>query len=189
MNSSNQLLAFSSESEPQVQPQNDEQLPFLNTNFHSNKTHFVPSKFIWPKGDLVKANQKLTEPHVDLHGFLKGDKKATMEASNLVRKACLKHGFFQVINHGVDQNLLATALHKMGSLFSLPLSLKTRASHSRPPAPKMWGFSTAHSNRFSSKLPWKETFSFGFDHCNASNQPSVVDFFASTLGDEFEEIG
>ncbi|KAG7016454.1 Gibberellin 20 oxidase 3, partial [Cucurbita argyrosperma subsp. argyrosperma] len=145
----------------------------------------LSSQFIWPKEDLVDAyDEKLSEPHVDLHGFLKGDQKATIEASHLVRTACMKHGFFQVINHGVDQTLLATALDKMGPLFNLPFHLKTTASA------KMWGFSTAHSNRFSSKLPWKETFSFGFDHCKTSNnEPLVVDFFSSILGHEFQEIG
>lgn len=167
----------------------NQQLPFLHTSQSTHKTLFIPSKFIWPKGDLVEAYEKLSEPHVDLEGFLKGDKKATIEASKIVRKACLEHGFFQVTNHGVDQNLLATALDKMGPLFNLPLSLKTTASQAR--AAKMWGFSTAHSNRFSSKLPWKETFSFEFHHsCNSSNnEPPVVHFFSSTLGKEFEEIG
>lgn len=182
MDSSSPLLVFSSQSQLEPQDQRPStQLSFLD-NSQSNKTLLLPSKFIWPKGDLVDAHHKLTEPYVDLQGFLKGDKNATIAASNLVRKACMKHGFFQVVNHGVDHTLLATALDKMGSLFNLPSNLKTRAS-------KMWGFSTAHSNRFSSKLPWKETFSFGFDHCITSNDPSVAHFFTSTLGKEFEEIG
>ncbi|TYK18655.1 gibberellin 20 oxidase 3 [Cucumis melo var. makuwa] len=176
-----------SELDSQEQAPN-EALPFLHASKLTHKTLFVPSKFIWPKGDIVEAYGKLSEPYVDLEGFLKGDKKATLEASKLVRKACLEHGFFQVTNHGVDQNLLATALLEMGPIFNLPFNVKTRASQSHPA--KMWGFSTAHSNRFSSKLPWKETFSFGFDHCNSfNNEPSVVDFFSSALGKEFKEIG
>jgi len=82
--------------------------------------------------------------------------------------------------------LVSSRLHMIIwiSFFKLPISMKLRAK--RIPG-HMWGYSGAHSDRFSSKLPWKETLSFGF-HENDSD-PVVVDFFKSTLGKDFEQTG
>ncbi|KAK4572646.1 hypothetical protein RGQ29_030891 [Quercus rubra] len=148
------------------------------------KQPYVPMNFIWPKGDLVEAQQELKAPIIDLEGFLKGDLVATERAAMLIRAACLSHGFFQVTNHGVDPCLIKTAHDHMDQFFKLPISMKLRAK--RIPG-RMWGYSGAHSDRFSSKLPWKETLSFGF-HENDSD-PVVVDFFKSTLGKDFEQTG
>jgi CRISPR/Cas system CMR subunit Cmr6 (Cas7 group RAMP superfamily) len=52
----------------------------------------------------------------------------------------------------------------------------------------MWGYSGAHAHRFSSKLPWKETFSFPYYVSNAL-KPVVTNYFKSTLGDDFQQAG
>jgi hypothetical protein len=49
------------------------------------------------------------------------------------------------------------------------------------------GYTSAHADRFASKLPWKETLSFGFQDTAAA--PVVVDYFTSTLGEDFEPMG
>ncbi|OIW20108.1 hypothetical protein TanjilG_01881 [Lupinus angustifolius] len=51
----------------------------------------------------------------------------------------------------------------------------------------MWGYSGAHANRFSSKLPWKETLSFPFHDNNL--EAVVTNYFSSTLGEDFEQAG
>ncbi|KAF5467883.1 hypothetical protein F2P56_012093 [Juglans regia] len=152
--------------------------PFLQ------KESFVPKNFIWPKGDLVVAHDELREPIVDLGGFFRGDLVATQHAVLLIRAACLNHGFFQVTNHGVDPRLVKMAYHHMDNFFKLPASMKLRAK--RTPG-NMWGYSGAHADRFSSKLPWKETLSFGFH--DSGSKPVVEDFFKSNLGMDFEQTG
>ncbi|KAF8404039.1 hypothetical protein HHK36_008915 [Tetracentron sinense] len=144
----------------------------------------IPREFIWQHGDLVHTQDELREPLVDLEGFFKGDEVTTKHAAELVRTACLSHGFFQVSNHGVDASLIRAADDHMEAFFKLPISKKLKVR--RKPG-NVSGYSGAHADRFSSKLPWKETFSFGYRD-NSSN-PMVVDYFKSVLGKDFEQTG
>lgn len=148
------------------------------------KQPHIPVEFIWPQGDRIHTLEELNEPLVDLGGFLHGDEAATREAAKLIRVACQTHGFFQVTNHGVDAALIRSARDHVDNFFKLPLSQKLRAR--RSPG-SMWGYVGAHADRFSSKLPWKETLSFGF-HDHSSHQV-VLDYFTSVLGEEFQQTG
>ncbi|XP_062097896.1 gibberellin 20 oxidase 1-D-like [Humulus lupulus] len=146
----------------------------------------IPTNFIWPKGDLpsTSAEEVLKATVVDLKGFLKGDDAGTRLAADLVQQACLTHGFFQVINHGVDPHLIDLAQKHMDSFFKLPVSEKLRAL-TKPGSSS--GYSAAHAERFSSRLPWKESLSFCFhEDCSV---PVVQDYFCSTLGKDFEQTG
>lgn len=144
----------------------------------------MPRRFVWPKQDLVGAHQELTEPVVDLEGFFRGDEEAIKQASDIIKAACLQHGFFQVINHGVDLNLISLAHDHMHNFFKLPTCDKLRVR--RMPG-SIWGYSSGHADRYLSKLPWKETLSFGYNE-NCPN-PIGIDFFNSTLGKDFEQTG
>lgn len=141
-------------------------------------------RFVWPKQDLVGAHQELTAPVVDLEGFLRGDEEATKQASDIIKAACLQHGFFQVINHGVDLNLIGLAHDHTDNFFKLPPCDKLKVR--RLPG-SIWGYSSGHADRYLSKLPWKETLSFGYNE-NCPN-PIGIDFFKSTLGKDFEQTG
>ncbi|KAK7351078.1 hypothetical protein VNO77_10252 [Canavalia gladiata] len=144
----------------------------------------VPTNFIWPKEYLVDAEEELQVPVVDLHGFLRGDDEATQHAVKLISEACLNYGFFQVINHGVDPHLIREAYEQMDTFFKLPFQRKLSV-HKAPGS--MWGYSGAHADRFSSKLPWKETLSFPY-HDNTL-EPVVTNYFKSTIGEDFEQAG
>nr|ABQ52488.1 GA 20-oxidase [Paeonia suffruticosa] len=145
----------------------------------------LPTEFVWPQGDLVRTQEEeLKEPLVDLAGFYTGDELATTHAAELIRTACLNHGFFQVINHGIDANLISAAHDEMNVFFKLPISKKL--SVRRKPG-GVWGYSGAHSDRYTSKLPWKETLSFGYQ--GSASHPVVVDYFKSSLGKDFEHTG
>lgn len=144
----------------------------------------IPGEFIWPHRDLVPKVEELNEPLVDLQGVLRGDQTAALAAAGLIKEACLKHGFFQVINHGVKPHLISAVHDTMNDFFNLPISQKLRVL--KKPG-STWGYSAGHAGRFSSKLPWKETLSFGY-HENGSNT-IVEDYFKSALGNEFEQAG
>lgn len=145
----------------------------------------LPSEFIWPQEELVHTQaEELKEPLIDLGGFSKGDNVATARAVELIRAACLNHGFFQVTNHGVDASLIRAAYEEVDSIFKMPLSMKL--SVRRKPG-CVSGYSGAHADRYSSKLPWKETFSFGY-HGNESRH-IVVNYFKSILGEDYEQTG
>ncbi|KAI9108057.1 hypothetical protein K1719_020930 [Acacia pycnantha] len=92
----------------------------LDTSFLKQKE--MPSEFVWSSDYLTEtANEDLNEPLIDLNDFAKGDKEAMARACELVRKACVKHGFFQVTNHGVDPLLIQEAYDEMSSIFGLPV--------------------------------------------------------------------
>ncbi|KAI4337878.1 hypothetical protein L6164_016245 [Bauhinia variegata] len=159
----------------------------LEANFDPSllqKQQCVPTIFSWPKEYLVEALEELQAPVVDLKGFLRGDDDATEHAAKLVREACVVHGFFLVINHGVDSQLIDEAYHQMDSFFKLPVHEKSRV---RKTSESMWGYSGAHAHRFSSNLPWKEALSFPY-HDNAE-EPVVTHYFNSNLGKDFEQTG
>lgn len=146
----------------------------------------LPTQFIWPHEDLAcTAKDELKDPPIDIKGFFNNDRQAIYEAAAQIKKACLNHGFFQVINHGVDESLINAAYSNMDAFFKLPLTKKI-ALKRRPGC--LSGYSGAHADRFASKLPWKETFSFVYEH---ADEPGidVVNYIKSGLGDEFEEAG
>ncbi|KAG2716186.1 hypothetical protein I3843_05G168800 [Carya illinoinensis] len=145
----------------------------------------LPRAFIWPLRDLVHSHEEeLKEPLIDLGGFIRGDNAATARAVELVRAACLNHGFFQVTNHGVDASLIRAAYEEMDAIFKMPPGRKL-SLYRKPGC--FSGYSGAHADRYSSNLPWKETFSFGY-HGNES-EPTVVNYFKSFLGEDFEPTG
>lgn len=150
----------------------------------------LPTEFIWPRGELQgHTPDKLNEPLIDLGGFIDGDEEATAHAVELVRTACTTHGFFQVTNHGVDANLIRAAYRDIDAVFKLPLNKKL--GFQRKPG-GFSGYSAAHADRFPSKLPWKETFSFGYQHqggASFDDDPDVVHYFRSALGEDFEHTG
>ncbi|KAF7834135.1 Gibberellin 20 oxidase 2 [Senna tora] len=147
----------------------------------------MPKEFVWPSRDLARSTheEELNEPVIDLGGFMRGDESAIAAAARLVKEACVKHGFFQVTNHGVDPSLVRAAHDGFGSIFELPMSKKLSAI--RQPG-GVSGYSGAHADRYTSKLPWKETFSFHHRHRSNSSR-EIVDFFTSVLGQDFEDTG
>nr|UXL73238.1 2-oxoglutarate-dependent dioxygenase GA 20-oxidase [Jasminum sambac] len=69
----------------------------------------------------------------------------------------------------------------MNALFDLPMKRKRAVKRK---AGSVWGYSGAHADRYSSKLPWKETFSFG-----DNSESCVANYFKTQLGEDFEEAG
>ncbi|XP_038989871.1 gibberellin 20 oxidase 2-like [Phoenix dactylifera] len=144
----------------------------------------VPKEFLWPQSERPDCLEEVQAPVVDLKGFLQGDESSTRRAAEIIRQACLAHGFFQVINHGIDPSLCRDAMRNADELFKLPLETKLKIQRQRG---SFWGYTGAHADRFSSKLPWKETLSFGYDNVGSKN--GVVSYFVSSLGKDFEPTG
>ncbi|KAG2711289.1 hypothetical protein I3843_04G064400 [Carya illinoinensis] len=146
----------------------------------------IPKQFIWPDEEKPCPNApELPVPLVDLGGFLSGDPAAATEASRLVGEACRKHGFFLVVNHGVDDKLIAYAHGCMDDFFGLPLSTKQRAQRK---VGEHCGYASSFTGRFSSKLPWKETLSFRYSADQTSSNV-VQEYLCNTMGPDFEQFG
>lgn len=170
---------------PSMEPNEDENGVLVFDSNLLTKQPNLPNQFLWPIGDLVDTVQEeLEEPLIDLQGFLKGDERETAHAAELMRMACTNHGFFQVTNHGVDPNLIHAAHNEIDTIFKMSPSKKISAR--RKPG-SVSGYSGAHADRYSSKLPWKETFSF--THQASSESGPVAEYFKLVLGEEFEQTG
>ncbi|RWW57455.1 hypothetical protein BHE74_00035763 [Ensete ventricosum] len=144
----------------------------------------IPESFVWPLSERPHPLEELEVPVVDLRGLFDGDETSISHAADAVRSACVRHGFFQVINHKVDAKVSSDALDAAGDFFKLPQSTKLRAR--RQPG-SAWGYVGAHADRFASKLPWKETLTFGYDY--SERRDGVLDYFTSKLGEGFEPMG
>ncbi|MBA0739540.1 hypothetical protein Gogos_012801, partial [Gossypium gossypioides] len=146
----------------------------------------IPKEFIWPDDEKPSANApELQVPLIDLGGFLSGDPVATMEASRFISEACQQHGFFLVVNHGVDAKLLADAHKYMDNFFLLPLIQKQRAQRKLG---EHCGYASSFTGRFSTKLPWKETLSFRYSAKNNSSK-MVEDYLVNKMGNELRQLG
>ncbi|XP_042032176.1 gibberellin 20 oxidase 2-like [Salvia splendens] len=150
----------------------------LNPNLSQNL-----QKFTWPKEENTSSNQELNEPIIDLEGFHGGSAAETAGTTDLIRAACLGHGLFQVINHGVDLDLIKSVNDHVNLFFNLPKETQMRV-HRLPG--KIWGYSFAHADRFSLKLPWKEIFSCIFREDGHDSEETL--FFETAFGQEFEKI-
>ncbi|VFR00830.1 unnamed protein product [Cuscuta campestris] len=143
----------------------------------------ITKDFLWPEEDLAPAHEELNEPVIDLESYFGGGDEAET-ACQLVREACLSHGLFQVVNHGVDLDLIREARPCALAFFKLPVAEKFKAQKRRG---SLYGYSSAHAERFTSLLPWKETLTLGFrERCT---DLAIVDFLTSSFGPEYEHAG
>ncbi|KAK8576629.1 hypothetical protein V6N13_032548 [Hibiscus sabdariffa] len=146
----------------------------------------IPKEFIWPDDEKPCADPpELKVPLIDLRGFLSGDPLATTQASRLIDQACRHHGFFLVVNHGVDAKLLADAHDYMDHFFDLPLCEKQRAQRKLG---EDCGYASSFTGRFSTKLPWKETLSLRYS-AKTNSSKVVEDYLVNKMGDEFRKFG
>ncbi|KAJ4952627.1 hypothetical protein NE237_029459 [Protea cynaroides] len=147
----------------------------------------IPTEFVWPDEDKPTAEApELSVPLINLDRFLSGDPVAAIEASKQVGEACEKHGFFLVVNHGVDAQLVADAHNYMDLLFDMPLQEKQRAQ--RKPGENI-GYASSFTGRFSCKLPWKETLSFPYSPDVQPANTTVEEYFQNVWGERFQKFG
>ncbi|XP_022759528.1 gibberellin 20 oxidase 1-D-like [Durio zibethinus] len=144
----------------------------------------IPSQFIWPDHEkpCLEAPE-LVIPTIDLGVLLSEDSLAVSKAAELVNETCKKHGFFMVVNHGVDSELIDKAYQFMDLLFGLQLSEKQKAQRKLG---ESYGYASSFVGRFSSKLPWKETLSFRY----CPDSPNLVEqYFVNVMGEDFRHFG
>lgn len=176
---------------PSLSPKEEtkfKQTPLIfDASFLQNETS-IPQQFVWPedeKPNLEPPPPQLHIPPIDLKGFLSGEPHAVSNVARLVDSACRKHGFFQVVNHGIDSRLINEAHKIIDFFFELPLLEKQRAQRKLG---EYCGYASSFTNRFSSKLPWKETLSFRYsEDPQCSNL--VHDYCLNVMGEDFSQFG
>lgn len=166
-------------------PPNTKEKQCHDTSFLPCQVTNIPSEFIWPEHEKpCLTPPKLQVPPIDLKAFLSGDPKAISNACSQVNDACKKHGFFLVVNHGVDKKLLAQAHKLVDDFFCMQLSEKQKAQRK---VGEHCGYANSFIGRFSSKLPWKETLSFRYSDDKSCR--TVEDYFVNVMGEDFRQFG
>ncbi|KAK6142868.1 hypothetical protein DH2020_023216 [Rehmannia glutinosa] len=147
----------------------------------------IPPQFIWADHEkpCTEPPPRLDVPPIDLGGFLSGDPESVANAARLVDQACRKHGFFLVVNHGIDMKLIEEAHRGTNYFFGMPLEEKERAL--RKPGDHC-GYASSFTNRFSSKLPWKETLSFRYS-AESRFSDIVGKYFLDVMGEDYAAFG
>ncbi|XP_066392939.1 gibberellin 20 oxidase 3-like [Miscanthus floridulus] len=155
----------------------------------------IPAQFVWPAEDRAPSGggvggvEEIAIPVVDLGRFLRRGDAGLDELPRGVAEACERHGFFQVVNHGVRAALLADAYRCLDAFYARPLADKQRAQ--RRPG-ESHGYASSFTGRFRCCLPWKETLSF---NCPAGagagteRTAAVVDYFVDVLGEDYRHMG
>ncbi|KAL4384565.1 hypothetical protein GQ457_15G017510 [Hibiscus cannabinus] len=140
----------------------------------------IPSEFIWPDDEKPCLDApELVLPTIDLGAL----RPALSKAAEAVSEACKRHGFFLVVNHGVDSGLIDKAHQYMDVFFGLQISEKQKAQRK---VGDSYGYASSFVGRFSSKLPWKETLSFRF----CPHTPNIVqNYMVKWMGEEFRGFG
>lgn len=81
------------------------------------------------------------------------------ESLRIVEAACRDWGFFQVIRHGIDDDVLEALQREMRGFFALPLEAKRRLERT---AGNPWGFYDRELTK--NTRDWKQIFDCGPDH-------------------------
>lgn len=73
-------------------------------------------------------------PVIDLSGLAASDPAARRAVGAELRAACLEHGFFYCIGHGVPAGLIEAAMAQTRALFDLPMAAKLALDKAQSPA-------------------------------------------------------
>ncbi|KAE8706804.1 hypothetical protein F3Y22_tig00110388pilonHSYRG00305 [Hibiscus syriacus] len=130
-----------------MEPKDENTLRLFDLNKLQRQAN-MPPQFMWPTMTWSAPRECSTIPH-RLEGFIK-DEIATAKAVDIVRTACTT-----MMSTLISFKLRIERSIRSSSCLDKKLGFRQMpSSHS--------GFSSAHADRFSTNLPWKETFSFSF---------------------------
>ncbi|KAG8480931.1 hypothetical protein CXB51_025602 [Gossypium anomalum] len=120
----------------------------------------VPERFIRDMADRPKVVPNLSSsldiPIIDLSKLMKTDKDEVMQ----LKTACEEWGFFQVLNHGIDLNVVEDIEKVAKDFFMLPLQEKQKY----PMAPgTVQGYGQAFVFSENQKLDWCNMFALGVE--------------------------
>lgn len=109
-------------------------------------------------------------PLIDMSGVREGDQASIRRAGDAIREACSETGFFYIINHGVPQTVIDTAMAAARQFFAYPAEVKRQvAVNKRHRGWHALGGATMYE---ATKPDHKEFFSIGLEL--AEDDPCVL---------------
>ncbi|KAJ7955068.1 2-oxoglutarate (2OG) and Fe(II)-dependent oxygenase superfamily protein [Quillaja saponaria] len=124
----------------------------------------IPERFVRDRTErpvpATTLSQSSSIPIIDFSKLIKGNKEEFHNEILQLAAACEEWGFFQVINHGVDLNLLESIDKTAMEFFMLPLEEKQKY----PMAPgTIQGYGQAFVFSEDQKLDWCNMFALGIE--------------------------
>ncbi|XWS62020.1 hypothetical protein CRYUN_Cryun07bG0175000 [Craigia yunnanensis] len=113
-----------------------------------------------------------------------------LSTANSIRQACIDHGFFYLVNHGVEEELLKKVFEQSSKFFSLPIedkmkfAKKNHRGYTAPYAEKL------DTTSLSTKGDFKESFYIGplADHLNQWPLQEDLPSWRSTMETYYKKV-
>lgn len=123
----------------------------------------IPARYIRDSTERPAADEVLASlrvPVIDLSKLVRGGRRQSQEEMARLCSACEEWGFFQVINHGIEQGLLDSMETLAKEFFMLPLEEKEKY----PMAPgTIQGYGHAFVFSEDQKLDWCNMLALGVE--------------------------
>ncbi|KAJ8753828.1 hypothetical protein K2173_000082 [Erythroxylum novogranatense] len=90
----------------------------------------IPERFVKPQshrpvGKIITGPEtEVNIPVIDFQDVFSDDQSLRRDAMNRISSACREWGFFQVVNHGVDHELMQNTREVWREFFNLPVEVK-----------------------------------------------------------------
>lgn len=130
----------------------------------------IPAEYVRPEVErlnivdvLKEVERKVGEeagpdiPVVDFKGLDSGDESERKRVEEEVRKAAAEWGVMQVMNHGIDGEVIERLKEAGEAFFSLPIEEKERYANDQA-AGRIDGYGSKLANNFSGRLEWEDYF-------------------------------
>ncbi|XP_054783445.1 probable 2-oxoglutarate-dependent dioxygenase SLC1 [Prosopis cineraria] len=157
-----------------------------------NELHRVPNKYILPAserpGSTNTQDPNLQLPIIDF-GDLLGPKRP--QGLNSMRDACQQYGFFQLVNHGIAEDVIKKMIEVTGRFFNL--SFEERCKYMTPDMTAPVRYGTSFSQTKDTVFCWRDFLKL---HCHPSpdflahwpTSPSDLREVASTYAQETKHL-
>ncbi|KAI7743856.1 hypothetical protein M8C21_025916, partial [Ambrosia artemisiifolia] len=105
------------------------------------------------------SNSNINIPVIDLGGVYSEDNRVRKRSMEMVSEACREWGLFQVVNHGVREELMEAARRVWREFFSLPMEMKQEYANT----PETYeGYGSRVGVEKGAKLDWSDYFFLHF---------------------------
>ena len=120
---------------------------------------FLQSNNIQSPCPSGQVEPKFSVPVIDLEGVMNDDARRRVETVGRVRRACEKWGFFQVVNHGINGDVLDEIIAGIRRFHEQEPEAK-RALYSRDYATRKVLYNTNFDLYTGKATNWRDTLSF-----------------------------
>nr|XP_043639535.1 jasmonate-induced oxygenase 2-like [Erigeron canadensis] len=155
----------------------------------------IPNRYVKPISERPSFDTKsnnLNIPIIDLFGLINGDRASQKVIMDQISLACREWGFFQVVNHGIDPELVDGAREVWRKFFHQPMDVKQKYANS----PKTYeGYGSRLGLQKGAILDWSDYYFLHYlpsnlkDHNKWPSQPSYIRDITEDYSKEIVRLG